>query len=68
MTVPQFSQSHFFRGSTLLVMRQHGLYLSQRNRRGVAWLETEIPYEELLPVGLEYNRPTPLRLPPSARG
>ncbi|WP_188556575.1 hypothetical protein [Hymenobacter glacieicola] len=45
-------------------MRQHGLYISQRNRRGVAWLETEIPYEELLPVGLEYAAPTPLRLPP----
>ncbi|RPD44997.1 hypothetical protein DNI29_20100 [Hymenobacter sediminis] len=44
-------------------MRQHGLYVSQRNRRGVAWLETEIPYEELLPVGLEYAAPGPLRAP-----
>lgn len=57
MTFSQFSQSHFFRGSTLLLMRQHGLYISQTNRRGAAWLETEIPYEELLPVNLEYARP-----------
>lgn len=64
MTFPQFSQSHFFRGSTLLLLRPDGLYVSQRNRRGVAWLETEIPYEELLPVGLEYAAPGPLRTPP----
>ncbi|RSK31673.1 hypothetical protein [Hymenobacter metallilatus] len=65
MTVPQFAQSHIFRGTTLLLLRQHGLHISQRNRRGEAWLETEIPYEELLPVGLEYHRPGPLRMPPA---
>ena len=65
MTTAQFAYTHFFRGSTLLLMRQHGLYVSQRNRRGVAWLETEIPYEELLPVELEYHEPAPLRLPPA---
>ncbi|MBX0290458.1 hypothetical protein K3G63_08415 [Hymenobacter sp. HSC-4F20] len=66
MSVSQFSQSHFLRGSTLLVLRQHGLYVSQRNRRGVAWLETEIPYEELLPIELEYAEPAPLRIPPAS--
>ena len=65
MTTPQFSQAHLFRGPTLLLFRQHGLYVSQRRRNGTAWLETEIPYEELLPVGLEYQTPRPLRLPPS---
>jgi hypothetical protein len=65
MTTAQFAYTHLFRGSTLLLMRQHGLYVSQRNRRGVAWLETEIPYEELLPVELEYHEPAPLRLPPA---
>lgn len=64
MTTAQFSYTHLFRGSTLLLMRQHGLYVSQRNRRGVAWLETEIPYEELLPVELDYHEPAPLHLPP----
>ncbi|UYZ64748.1 hypothetical protein [Hymenobacter weizhouensis] len=63
MTVSQFSQSQSLRGSTLLLLRQHGLYVSQRNRRGVAWLETEIPYEELLPIGLEYAGPPPAALP-----
>lgn len=66
MSVLQFSQSHFLRGSTLLLLRQHGLYIGQRTRRGVAWLETEIPYEELLPVELERTEPTPLRIPPAS--
>jgi len=65
MTTPQFSHTHLSRGTTLLLLRQHGLYVSQRNRRGKAWLETEIPYEELLPVELEYHEPAPLRLPPA---
>ncbi|MBT9392651.1 hypothetical protein KLP40_05695 [Hymenobacter sp. NST-14] len=65
MTAPQFSQTHLLRGSTRLLFRQHGLYVSQRRRNGTAWLETEIPYEELLPVDLEYQRPGPLRLPPA---
>ncbi|SDX68431.1 hypothetical protein [Hymenobacter psychrophilus] len=65
MTFPQFSQKHIFRGSSLLLLRQHGLYVSQRRRNGTPWLETEIPYEELLPVGLEFEAPAPVRLPPS---
>ena len=65
MTTPQFSQAHLFRGSSLLLFRQHGLYVSQRRRDGTAWLESEIPYEELLPIELEYQRPDSLRLPPS---
>ncbi|QIX62896.1 hypothetical protein HER32_17635 [Hymenobacter sp. BT18] len=46
------------RGTSLLVLRQHGLYISQRKRNGVAWLESEIPYEELLPVSVEHTQPT----------
>ncbi|NVO31191.1 hypothetical protein [Hymenobacter lapidiphilus] len=65
MSIPQFSQTHLFRGSSLLLLRQHGLYVSQRRRNGTAWLETEIPYEELLPIDLEYAAPAPVRLPPS---
>lgn len=65
MTIPQFAYTHLFRGTTLLLLRPHGLYVSQRSRRGGAWLETEIPYEELLPVSLEYQEPAPLRLPPA---
>ncbi|MFD2785140.1 hypothetical protein [Hymenobacter rubripertinctus] len=65
MTAPQFAQTHLLRGSTLLLFRQHGLYVSQRRRNGTAWLETEIPYEELLPVGLEYQTAAPLRIPPA---
>lgn len=64
MTVPQFSQYQFLRGSTQLLLRQHGLHVSQRGWRGVAWLETEIPYEELLPVELEYASPSPLHIEP----
>ncbi|MBT2557444.1 hypothetical protein J7E24_06575 [Hymenobacter sp. ISL-91] len=60
MSIPQFSQTHIFRGSSLLLLRQHGLYVSQRRRNGTAWLETEIPYEELLPVELEFAAPVEL--------
>ncbi|WP_139923477.1 hypothetical protein [Hymenobacter sp. DG01] len=64
MTVPQFSQYQFLRGSTQLLLRQHGLHVSQRGWRGATWLETEIPYEELLPVELEYASPSPLHIEP----
>ena len=64
MTTPQFSQTHLFRGSSLLLLRQHGLYVSQRRRNGTAWLETEIPYEELLPVDLEYQARRPAAAAP----
>ncbi|GAB3237814.1 hypothetical protein GCM10027346_29820 [Hymenobacter seoulensis] len=64
MTFPTFTQSHLFRGTTVLLMRQHGLYVSQGNRNGAPWLETEIPYEELLPVELEYASPSSLNIEP----
>lgn len=65
MTVPQFTQHHFLRGSTRLVLGPNGLYVSQGPRRGAARLETEIPYEELLPVTLERQEPDPVRIPPA---
>ncbi|MDU0372355.1 hypothetical protein ACFPAF_18285 [Hymenobacter endophyticus] len=64
MTVPQFTQHHFLRGSTRLVLGPNGLYVSQGPRRGAARLETEIPYEELLPITLEYQEPKPVRVRP----
>ncbi|MCA8830990.1 hypothetical protein [Hymenobacter pini] len=63
MTVPQFTQTRLFRGTTRMLLRPHGLYVSQGTQRGATWLETEIPYEELLPIGLEYHKPAPLRVP-----
>lgn len=65
MTVSHFTQHHFFRGSTRLVLGPNGLYVSQGPRRGAARLETEIPYEELLPVTLEHQKPDPVRIPPA---
>ncbi|WP_426492510.1 hypothetical protein [Hymenobacter sp. 102] len=65
MTVPHFTQHHFLRGTTRLVLGPNGLYVSQGPRRGAARLEIEIPYEELLPVTLEYQKPDPLRVPPA---
>jgi hypothetical protein len=62
MTAPHFTQHHFLRGSTRLVLGPNGLYVSQGPRRGAARLETEIPYEELLPVRLEHQEPAPLRV------
>ena len=48
-----FHQQHFNR-TTHLELREHGLYLSQRN--GQTRLDTELAYEELLPMQLERRR------------
>ena len=56
----QFKQSQVTR-TTQFVLREHGLFMSQRDGRGNVDMAVEIPYEELLPVRLEYERHLPGR-------
>ena len=55
-----FQQKQLFR-TTYLSLRTHGLYVSQRDGAGHVTLETEMPYEEMLPVQLERRRHVPQR-------
>jgi hypothetical protein len=51
-----FNQKQLFQGSTHIALRAESLYVCKRNPQGVATLETEVPYEEILPVrGREYR-------------
>ena len=54
-----FTQKQLFIGSTHLALRAETLYVCQRNPQGVATLETEVPYEEILPVRAGENRHIP---------
>ncbi|WP_201987507.1 hypothetical protein [Hymenobacter rubidus] len=45
-----FNQKQLFLGSTHIALRAETLYVCKRNPQGVATLETEVPYEEILPV------------------
>ncbi|MDJ0364744.1 hypothetical protein QMK33_06235 [Hymenobacter sp. H14-R3] len=56
----QFRQSQVTR-STEFVLREHGLYVSQRDGRGQLDMAVEIPYEEVLPLRLEYHSNLPGR-------
>jgi len=56
----QFQQRQFTR-TTLLALRAHGLYVSQRDGRGALNLELEMPYEEMLPVRIERRTSWPQR-------
>ncbi len=47
--------------ATLLALREHGLYVCQRDGRGKIALELELPYEEILPVRAERRRHVPQR-------
>lgn len=47
--------------ATLLALREHGLYVCQRDGRGNIALELEMPYEEILPVRTERRRQVPQR-------
>ncbi|HET9502590.1 MAG TPA: hypothetical protein VFO93_03560 [Hymenobacter sp.] len=53
-----FQQSQLTR-STQFTLREHGFFVSQRDGRGQVDIAVEIPYEELLPVRLEYRRAVP---------
>ena len=50
--------------TTLLALREHGLYVSQHDGRGQVDIAVEIPYEELLPLRLEYRTAVPPQLWP----
>ena len=54
----QFQQSQVTR-STQLALREDGLYVNQRDSRGQVNMAVEIPYEELLPIKLKYQRVVP---------
>lgn len=56
----KFQQRQLTR-TTLLALREHGLYVSQHDGRGQADIAVEIPYEELLPLRLEYRQALPKR-------
>ena len=56
----QFHQRQFTR-STQLALREHGFYISQRDGRGQVDVAVELPYEELLPLRLEYRNTVPHR-------
>lgn len=56
----QFQQSQLTR-STQFTVREHGFFVSQRDGRGQVDIAVEIPYEELLPIRLEYRNTMPQR-------
>ena len=61
----QFQQSQLTR-STQFTVREHGFFVSQRDGRGQVDIAVEIPYEELLPIRLEYRSIVPRQLLPLA--
>jgi hypothetical protein len=54
----QFQQSQLTR-TTQFALRQDGLFVSQRDGRGQVDIALEIPYEEVLPLRLEYRNTLP---------
>lgn len=54
----QFQQRQLTR-STQFSLRQDGFFVSQRDGQGTVDLAVEVPYEEVLPVRLEYQRSVP---------
>lgn len=54
-----FTQKQLFQGTTTVALRAESLYVCKRNPQGVAILETEVPYEEILPVRAEERRHIP---------
>lgn len=52
-------QRRLWAGTTELALRQHGLYVCQRESGGRALLEVELPYEEILPVRVERRSTVP---------
>jgi hypothetical protein len=54
----EFKQ-HQFTKTTQLVLRENGLFVSQRDGRGQVDIAVEIPYEEVLPVRLDYRSSAP---------
>lgn len=54
-----FTQKQLFLGTTHVALRAESLYVCKRNPQGVATLETEVPYEEILPVKSGEHRHIP---------
>jgi len=54
-----FTQKQLFLGTTHLELRSESFYLCKRNPQGVATLETEVPYEEILPLKSGEHRHIP---------
>ncbi|OGX84592.1 hypothetical protein [Hymenobacter glacialis] len=54
-----FTQKQLFIGTTHIALRAESLYVCKRNPQGVATLETEVPYEEVLPVKSGEHRHIP---------
>ena len=55
-----FTQKQLFQGTTTVALRAETLYVCKRNAQGVATLETEVPYEEVLPVSAAEQRRLPV--------
>ena len=55
-----FTQKQLFQGTTMVALRAESLYVCKRNAQGVATLETEVPYEEILPVTAVEQRRLPV--------
>ncbi|WP_210518849.1 hypothetical protein [Hymenobacter terricola] len=54
-----FNQKQLFQGTTHIALRAESLYVCKRNPQGVATLETEVPYEEILPIKSGEHRHIP---------
>ena len=55
-----FTQKQLFQGTTHIALRAESLYVCKRNPQGVATLETEVPYEEILPIKSGEHRHIPV--------
>ena len=55
-----FTQQQLFQGTTTVALRAESLYVCKRNAQGVPTLETEVPYEEILPVAAVEERRLPV--------
>jgi len=56
----EFKQSQLTR-TTQFALRQDGFFVSQRDGRGAVDIAVEIPYEEVLPLQIEYRRSAPAK-------
>ena len=54
-----FTQTLLFQGTTHIALRAESFYVCKRNPQGVATLETEVPYEEILPIKSGEHRHIP---------
>jgi len=54
-----FTQKQLFLGTTHIELRAESFYVRKCNPQGVATLETEVPYEEILPIKSGEHRHIP---------